>query len=73
MEAGPERDPRDGDDDLVSAGGSTNRNPSGASVLVGRIFGHGVTNLTECPGPLLDGLIPGHPPPGPGPDQEVRR
>ncbi len=42
---------------LVSAGGTTNRNPSGASVVVGRIFAHGVTNLTECPGTLLDGLI----------------
>jgi hypothetical protein len=50
--------PPTGTTTLVSAGGTTNRNPSGASVVTGRIFGHGVTNLTECPGPLLAALIP---------------
>jgi hypothetical protein len=50
--------PPTGTTTLVSAGGATNRNPSGAQVVVGRIFGHGVTNATECPGPLLAGLIP---------------
>jgi hypothetical protein len=50
--------PPTGTTTLVSAGGTTNRNPSGAQVVVGRIFGHGVTNATECPGPLLSGLIP---------------
>ncbi|MFN2611863.1 MAG: N-acetylmuramoyl-L-alanine amidase [Solirubrobacterales bacterium] len=43
---------------LYSAGGVTNRNPAGASVVVARIFGHGVTNLTECPGPLFASVIP---------------
>lgn len=38
---------------LRSAGGSTNRYPSGQKVRVKRIFGHGTTNLTECPGSLL--------------------
>jgi uncharacterized protein with LGFP repeats len=50
--------PATGTTTLVSAGGTTTRNPSGVPVLLGRIFGHGTTNLTECPGPLLDALIP---------------
>jgi N-acetylmuramoyl-L-alanine amidase len=38
---------------MVSAGGATNRYPSGTSVRVPRILGHRDTNSTECPGSAL--------------------
>lgn len=42
---------------LFSAGGSTNRYPSGTSVTLPRIFGHGTTNNTECPGATMAPLV----------------
>jgi hypothetical protein len=38
---------------LVSAGGPTNRFPSGRRVTVERVLGHRDTGSTECPGELL--------------------
>jgi hypothetical protein len=38
---------------LQSAGGATNRYPSGAKVRVKRVLGHRDTNATECPGGAL--------------------
>jgi hypothetical protein len=38
---------------LRSAGGGTNRYPSGANVRVPRVLGHRDTNATECPGGAL--------------------
>lgn len=38
---------------LRSGGGSTARASAGSRVRVKRIFGHGTTNFTECPGSLL--------------------
>ncbi len=43
---------------LLSAGGATNRYGSGSSVTVPRIFGHGTTNNTACPGATLAPLLP---------------
>jgi hypothetical protein len=45
--------PTSGTVTLVSAGGDTNRFPSGRRVTVNRVLGHQDTNSTECPGPLL--------------------
>jgi uncharacterized protein with LGFP repeats len=39
---------------LTSAGGSTNRYPSGRKVRVNTIYPHGRTNTTACPGSRLD-------------------
>ncbi len=38
---------------MKSAGGATNRYPSGSSVRVPRVLGHRDTNATECPGSAL--------------------
>lgn len=38
---------------MTSAGGGTNRYPSGATVRVPRVLGHRDTNATECPGTAL--------------------
>jgi hypothetical protein len=42
---------------LLSAGGSTNRTPSGKRIKVKRIIGHRATNYTACPGDRLDGEV----------------
>ncbi|MGZ5325885.1 MAG: N-acetylmuramoyl-L-alanine amidase [Solirubrobacterales bacterium] len=42
---------------LLSAGGATNRFPSGTTVTLPRIFGHGTTNNTECPGATMAPLV----------------
>lgn len=47
----------DGNAQLRSAGGSTNRTPEGKKIKVKRIFGHGTTNFTQCPGGLLDAQV----------------
>jgi hypothetical protein len=44
----------DGSVRLKSAGGTTTRTDEGQRIKVKRIFGHGTTNYTECPGGLLD-------------------
>jgi hypothetical protein len=38
---------------MTSAGGGTNRYPSGTAVRVPRVLGHRDTNATECPGTAL--------------------
>jgi hypothetical protein len=43
---------------LVSAGGSSNRYPSGARVRVRRVIGHRDTGQTECPGNALYNQLP---------------
>ncbi|MFN2616548.1 MAG: peptidoglycan recognition protein [Thermoleophilaceae bacterium] len=43
---------------LVSAGGSSNRYPSGAHVRVRRVIGHRDTGQTECPGNALYNQLP---------------
>ncbi len=45
--------PTNGTAVMKSAGGSTNKYPSGASVRVPRVLGHRDTNSTECPGSAL--------------------
>jgi hypothetical protein len=45
--------PTSGEAVMVSAGGGTNRYPSGTSVRVPRILGHRDTNSTACPGSAL--------------------
>ena len=45
--------PTNGRPVLVSAGGSTNRYPSGAKVRLARVHGHRDTSATACPGDLL--------------------
>ena|GEM_PF-1022837 len=45
--------PTSGEAVMVSAGGATNRYPSGTTVRVPRILGHRDTNSTECPGDVL--------------------
>jgi hypothetical protein len=42
---------------LKSAGGDTNRYPSGRIVTVDRVIGHRDTNSTECPGNVLYGQL----------------
>ena len=42
---------------LLSAGGSTNRFAAGSSVTVPRVFGHGTTNATECPGATMAPMV----------------
>jgi N-acetylmuramoyl-L-alanine amidase len=43
---------------LQSAGGGSNRFPSGASVSVQRVLGHRDTNATACPGNALHAQLP---------------
>ena len=50
--------PTSGHTTLVSAGGSTNRYPSGAHVRVLRVIGHRDTGQTECPGNALYAQLP---------------
>ncbi len=45
--------PTNGTAVMRSAGGSTNKFPSGSSVRVKRVLGHRDTNATECPGSAL--------------------
>jgi len=45
--------PTNGTAVMRSAGGATNRYPSGSSVRVPRVLGHRDTNATECPGSAL--------------------
>jgi hypothetical protein len=45
--------PTAGTTTLRSAGGDTNRYPSGRVVTVDRVIGHRDTNSTECPGSML--------------------
>jgi uncharacterized protein with LGFP repeats len=45
--------PTNGTAVMKSAGGATNRYPSGTSVRVKRVLGHRDTNSTECPGSTL--------------------
>ena len=42
---------------MLSAGGSTNRFPSGTTATLPRIFGHGTSNNTECPGATMAPLV----------------
>ena len=65
--------PTSGSTTLVSAGGSTNKYPSGTNVRVQRVSGHRDVDSTECPGdalyaqlPELRRLIGGLPPAGTG-------
>jgi hypothetical protein len=62
---------------LISGGGSANKYPAGKRVRVKRVFGHGRTGLTACPGKALkrqikeirrraQAIIDTHPPPLPG-------
>jgi N-acetylmuramoyl-L-alanine amidase len=45
--------PTAGTTTLKSAGGDTNRYPSGRTITVDRVIGHRDTNSTECPGEAL--------------------
>ena len=45
--------PTAGTTTLKSAGGDTNRYPSGRVITVDRVIGHRDTNSTECPGEML--------------------
>jgi uncharacterized protein with LGFP repeats len=45
--------PTNGTAVMKSAGGATNKYPSGSSVRVPRVLGHRDTNATECPGSAL--------------------
>src|SRR3954451_10565503 len=49
--------PTAGTTTLTSAGGDTNRYPSGRTITVDRIIGHRDTNNTECPGGALYGQL----------------
>jgi len=62
---------------LISGGGSANKYPAGKRVRVKRVFGHGRTGLTACPGNALkhqineikqraQAIIDQNPPPVPG-------
>jgi hypothetical protein len=49
--------PTAGTTTLKSAGGDTNRYPSGRVITVDRVIGHRDTNSTECPGEMLYGQL----------------
>ena len=50
--------PTAGSTTVTSAGGSTNKFPSGRSVRIGRVAGHRDTNATSCPGDALYSQLP---------------
>jgi hypothetical protein len=50
--------PTDGRATLTSAGGSTNRFPSGRAVTIDRVAGHRDGNRTSCPGDALYAQLP---------------
>jgi len=50
--------PTSGSTTLVSAGGSTNKYPSGTQVRVNRVAGHRDVDATSCPGDALYGQLP---------------